>query len=136
MIVSFVSAKRYTETRTTTQSFTTPATRIVRALVWDITRNTDTFRAKVHSALRTIMTGSKCHCNVASNFGFSRISHGTKRQRALHNRKANKEAGISGIVTRKRLLKMQACFVRDHDFISTLPNTTKLVRLWRDSPVH
>ena len=81
-----MSANRTADSKTTTQSFTTPATRMVRALVWEITRKTERLSAKVQSELSASTTGGKFHVPWASIFGFSRKIHGMKRQRALHRK--------------------------------------------------
>lgn len=82
--VNFTSANKRADSKTTTQSLTTPATRIVKALVCVITRKTERLRAKVHRELSTSITGGKFHDSRSSIFGFSRKIHGMSRQRALH----------------------------------------------------
>lgn len=83
MTVSFVSANKRADNNTTTQSLTTPATRMVKALVCVITRKTDKLSAKVHKELRVSTMGGKFHDPRASIFGFSKKIHGISRQRAL-----------------------------------------------------
>lgn len=87
IMVNFTSANKRADNKTTTQSFTTPATRIVKALVCVITRKTERLSAKVHRELSTSITGGKFHDSRASIFGFSRKIHGMSRQRALHQSK-------------------------------------------------
>lgn len=95
MVVNFVSANRTADSKTTTQSLTTPATRMVKALVCVITRKTDKFRAKVQRQLRISKTGGKFHGPCSSIFDFSRNIHGRNKQSALQkNPKLFSQASI------------------------------------------
>ena len=81
--VIFDSGNKTVEREISSQSFKTPATRIVTAPVLPITKNVEKFNAKAQRAFVKNIQKLNCICG-ASISGFSRIYHGIKRNTKLH----------------------------------------------------